>query len=137
MRISTSSRFGDLADRLRERRATMRSEHMERENDHLRTELFALRDELERERDERADLLKAISAAASRKPVVKKRTGVLRVIVVGGAAYLLGSRAGRERYDQAMGWLRRLRDRTEERVDEVLDDSSRPSPDLSGVTTAL
>jgi hypothetical protein len=56
--------------------------------------------------------------------------------VVGGTAYLLGSRAGRERYDQAMQWLGRLRDRTEERVDEMLD-GDRPSPDLARTSPTL
>jgi hypothetical protein len=136
MRTSTSSRLGDLAVRMRERRATVRSEHVERENDHLRTELFALRHELERERDERADLLKTITATARRRTVVKKRAGVVRLLVVGGTAYLLGSRAGRERYDQVMQWLGRLRDRTEDRVDEMLNDD-RPSPDLARTSPTL
>jgi hypothetical protein len=137
MKTSIPSRAGDLAGRLRERRTTRRADHVERENDHLRTQVIVLRDELDRERQERAGLIEAMSAAVRRRPVVKKRPGIVRLLVVGGAAYLLGSRAGRERYDRTMRWLRGLRDRTEDRVDEILDDSTRPSPDLARSTPAL
>ena len=66
--------------------------------------------------------------------------GVLKLAAVGAAAYILGAKAGRTRYEEIMSWLRRARTeggrtvqglreatvRTEDRV--TLPDVVEPSP---------
>jgi hypothetical protein len=34
----------------------------------------------------------------------KRRIGLVRVLVIGGAAYVLGAKAGRQRYEQLRDW---------------------------------
>ena len=46
------------------------------------------------------------------------RRGVLRTVVIAGVAYVLGTRAGRERYDQIMDKAKSLKSRAHERLGE-------------------
>ncbi len=68
-------------------------------------------------------MLDALNRASERKTKVtaKPRSGLLRLIVVGGAAYVFGTKAGRERYDQISAWAvstkRRLTARSQGLVD--------------------
>lgn len=98
---------------LRDRRRASRIGHLDEENRRLRTELGSARSLLEREREGRLKFLDVLKAQP--KAVVrKKRGGLLRSVIVGGGAYLLGSRAGRERYNEIVGWARGMRDRAKE-----------------------
>jgi len=115
---TTSERLGD---RIRERRSNRRIEHLDEENHRLRTELGSMRSLLDQERADRTEIL-GVLKGQPRTVVKKKRGGLFRVFVVGGGAYLLGSRAGRERYDQIVEWGRRMRDRGRGAADDVRDD---------------
>jgi hypothetical protein len=105
-----STTMARIGDRLRERRSNYRIEHLDEENHRLRTELGSMRSLLDHERAERAEILDALKDQP-RRVVKQKRGGLLRSIVIGGGAYVLGSRAGRERYEQIVDWTRRMRDR--------------------------
>ena len=126
--MNMTHKVGEAADRLQRRRQEMKADSLDRANDDLSRELKATRNQLEQERSTRAQLLDALTSApvakeAKEKVVVKKRRGrLLRVLVIGGGAYVLGARAGHERYEQIKGWASSMRDKVQSRGDELLDD---------------
>ena len=107
-----AERMGDLGDRARERMTETRLDRMDRENDRLKHEVRLLREDL---REERGSLTRALDALARDEHVTvetkapKRRGRIIRTIVIGGGAYLLGTRAGRERYDQIVEKLRTMK----------------------------
>jgi hypothetical protein len=131
MDLGTSS---TLSDRWRSIRNAKRVDHLGEENDRLRTELRMTRSQLDRERDRQQDVLDALNRASERKTKVtaKPRGGLLRLVIVGGAAYVFGTKAGRERYEQIRAWSSSTLDRLDKRRHRV-DTSSpglgpRPNP---------
>ncbi len=129
MRDSTQTMTG----RVKERWGAARINSLDRQNMRLRDEVSQLKTRLEDERSETEDLKDALRS--SPKVVkVKKRGGFLRVVVIGGAAYVLGTRAGRERYDQLVDWARSMRSKMERRADEVASDVEDTASQMSGET---
>lgn len=108
-----ADKVSDLGDRARERMMESRLDKFDRENDRLRSEVKLLRDDLQ---EERSSLERALDALNKRETVTVKtkprRGRLLRTVVVGAGAYLLGTRAGRERYDQIMEKARSLANRS-------------------------
>jgi len=121
--MNMTHRVGEAADRLQRRRLEMKTDSLDRTNDDLQRELRATRAQLDQERSTREQLLDALTPApAKEKVVVKKRRGrLLRTVVIGGGAYVLGARAGHERYEQIKGWAAGMRDRVQSRSDEFSD----------------
>jgi hypothetical protein len=110
-----------MTGRVKQRWDATRIDSLDRQNMRLRDEVALLKTRLEDERSETEDLKDALRS--SPKVVkVKKRSGFLRVAVIGGAAYVLGTHAGRERYDQLVGWVRSMRSKMERNADEVATD---------------
>jgi septal ring factor EnvC (AmiA/AmiB activator) len=106
-----TERVSDLGDRARDRITESRLDKFDRENDRLKHEVRMLREDLREERGslERAlDALKRDEHVTVHTKVPKRRGRLLRTIVIGGTAYLLGTRAGRERYDQIVEKVRGL-----------------------------
>jgi hypothetical protein len=131
MHDSTQSMTG----RVKERWGAARINSLDRQNMRLRDEVSHLKTRLEDERSETADLKDALRS--SPKVVkVKKRGGFLRVVVIGGAAYVLGTRAGRERYDQLVDWARSMRSKMERSADEVASDVEESASLMTGSTMA-
>jgi hypothetical protein len=129
MRDSTQTMTGRVKDRW----GAARINSLDRQNMRLRDEVSQLKTRLEDERSETEDLKDALRS--SPKVVkVKKRGGFLRVVVIGGAAYVLGTRAGRERYDQLVDWARSMRSKMERRADEVASDVEDTASQMSGTT---
>ncbi|HXF35979.1 MAG TPA: hypothetical protein VNO17_02225, partial [Actinomycetota bacterium] len=119
------NRLSEMRTRVRERRLSDRAEDADHENERLRTEIRFLRQELDQERGSRERLLALLERMAGGRSVevkqrVSKRGGMLRTLVLGGAAYVLGTRAGRERYQQIMDRVRGfVRSRSEDAWGEV------------------
>jgi hypothetical protein len=72
-------------------------EKLDRDNDRMRSEIALLREELDEERDARKDTLRltehpAVTVEQTRRP------RILLVALIAGVAYVLGTRAGQERY---------------------------------------
>jgi hypothetical protein len=68
--------------------------------------------DLKHERDEHEELVDLLKARPSKETVkVKRRGGMLRVLAIGGAAYVLGAKAGKERYEQIKDWFTAMRER--------------------------
>ena len=120
-------KMGDAADRVRERRMEGRLDDLDRENVRLKTEVSQLRSDLDHERSLMND---AVSGLRAKPTVVKKkrRGGLIRTVVVAGGAYRLGTRAGRERYDQIMGWVDRKRGEIKGHEDEWSGDPAADQP---------
>jgi hypothetical protein len=123
MQLGTRMNMGQMSDRWQLVRNAKRVDRLDEENGRLRTELRMTRSELEREREREQSLLDALNRASERKTKVtaNPRGGLLRLIVVVGAAYIFGTKAGRERYDQISAWAvstkRRLTARSQGLVD--------------------
>lgn len=115
--MRVADRVTDVTDRMQTRRLESKRESLGKDNDRLRTELRSTRDELERERRARDELLDALKKgegtvkADKVKVKTKKRGGFLRLLIVGGGAYVLGTRAGRERYEQIKTWASDMKSR--------------------------
>lgn len=93
-----AERVTDLGDRARERTMHSRMEKLDRENDRLRTEVGLMRDDLDEERGLLKEALKGLKAP---KVTVKaRRPHLIRALLIAVGAYVLGTRDGRERYDQ-------------------------------------
>jgi hypothetical protein len=102
-----------LSDRWRSMRDAKRADRLDEENDRLRTELRMTRSQLDRERDRQQDVLDALNRASERKTKItsKPRGGLLRLVLVGGAAYVFGTKAGHGRYEQIRAWSSTMMDR--------------------------
>ncbi len=113
MKLGTSNRATALADQWRASHNAKRVDRLDEENDRLRAELRMTRSQLEREREREQDVLDALNRASERKTKVtaKPRGGVLRLVIVGGTAYVFGTKAGRERYEQIRAWFSSMKDR--------------------------
>jgi hypothetical protein len=101
--------LGDRTGRMRERFLSARLGNLDRQNDKLRNEVSALHSQLDHEREEHEELRDALRSKPTKVKV--RKTGFVRVLLIGGGAYLLGAHAGRERYDEVLRWARSLPDR--------------------------
>jgi hypothetical protein len=115
----------EVKDRAQLRRAEVSRDLLDRKNEKLGDELRATRKELELERtarNELLDTLKAMPKSIESKPAKPRRRGrLLRVLVIAGGAYVLGAKAGRERYEQIRDWAAGLRDRTRDATSHLED----------------
>jgi hypothetical protein len=107
-----------MRGKMKHRREATRLESLDRQNMRLRDEISHLRTRLDDDRTEMDDLKDALKSSP-KVVTVKKRTGYFRLAVVGGAAYLLGTRAGRGRYDRFVEWIHSMHSKMERGPDET------------------
>ena len=146
--MSGADKMQLMGARVREQRAEMRAARTDKRDRRLRATVDALRADLERERAEREDLLDTLK----HQKTVKEDKGMslggtMKLLVVGGAAYVLGAKAGRGRYEQIAEWARTTRDRSQGRLNEMADEiedaaetsassvRSTTTPSTTGTTT--
>lgn len=122
----------ELWGRRRSRRDERRTARLDEENERLRTELRMTRSELDRERDRERGVIDALNRASGRKTKItaKPGGGLMRLVAVGGAAYIVGTKAGRGRDEPLRAWPSEVADRI---GDPPVDASSpgigpRPNP---------
>lgn len=118
---SMTDRLENMGGKLRERRSTSKIEHLDDENERLRMELRSMKSMLDQERSEREDILGALKGRP-KTVVKKKRGGLIRMVVIGGGAYVLGTRAGRSRYEQIVEWAKSMKDRGRDTADDFRSD---------------
>jgi hypothetical protein len=80
-------------------------------NERLRTKNDQLREELSRTRAEHEKLLDAFERV--RKPRPRRLRRVFVLSAAAGTAYVMGAKAGRERYEQIRRWFDEMRNRPE------------------------
>ena len=126
MKLGTSNKATALADHWRASHNAKRVDRLDEENDRLRAELRMTRSQLGREREREQDVLDALNRASERKTKVtaKPRGGLLRLVIVGGTAYVFGTKAGRDRYEQIRSWFSSMKDRLTDPLANV--DTSSP-----------
>ena len=109
-----ADKVSDLGDRARDRMMESRLDKFDRENDRLKSEVRLLREDLQEERGSLEQALDALKTKNEPVTVKAPRKGrMLRTLVIGGGAYLLGTRAGRERYDQIMSKVQSIKDKAQ------------------------
>jgi len=113
MRTKDAQTFlSDVTDRIQEKRLHGRVEDLDKENTRLRAQIQMLSGDLKHERDEHEELVDLLKTRPAKETVkVKRRGGLLRILAIGGAAYVLGAKAGKERYEQIKDWFAAMRDR--------------------------
>jgi uncharacterized protein YlxW (UPF0749 family) len=124
-----------MRGRAKYRWGVARMKSLDQQNMRLRDEVSHLRTRLEDDRSEMEDLKDALKSSP-KVVTVKKRAGLFRLAVVGGTAYLLGTRAGRERYDRFVDWVRSLRSKMDRSDEAVVDVEPRTSRMTTGSTSA-
>lgn len=122
--------LNDMTDRYRDRRMHARVNTLDRQNVRLRDEVTRLRSDLDDERSQREDLKQALHD----KPTVVKKTGFIRLLLVGGTAYVLGTRDGRQRYDQIVAWVRSMRAKMERSADDAAADVTATAAEVNDRT---
>lgn len=89
--------MGRMKDRIRRDRSEREVEDLRRENLRLKAEARLLRDETEHDRGDMARLLSAIERTTAEKT---HRFGrIVSLAVAGTGAYVMGAKAGRQRYE--------------------------------------
>ncbi|HEX6230433.1 MAG TPA: hypothetical protein VF029_01830 [Actinomycetota bacterium] len=111
--MTVLERVRGLKDEARLRTLDARMSRADRDRDRLRLENEALRERLQAAAEERSrwlDTIEGLSRTRGAKP--RGRLGRIVVLVgAAGSAYVLGAKAGRERYEQIRTWWRDLRSR--------------------------
>jgi cell division septum initiation protein DivIVA len=90
----------DARSMVKERWLDRRVEKLSHENEKLREELDEIKHDLDAEHDRTKETLNALSKA--------RRPGRMKWLVLAGGAYVLGTKAGRARYEQMRDWARSL-----------------------------
>jgi len=126
-----ADRVDRLGERVKGRWASARMEKIDRDNERLRTDVALLRDDLD---EERASLKEALKGLSSKQPVTVKdrRPHVLRAVIIAAGAYVLGTKAGRERYEQIVHRAREVwagvRDREQDEGPWIVSEPERAVP---------
>jgi len=132
--------LGDVTDRIQEKRLHDKVEDLDKENGRLRAQVQLLSGNLQEERHEHDQLVDLLKAKPT-KVKVKRRVGILRVAAVGGAAYVLGAKAGRERYERIRTWFDEMRGKAagagEEAMSTVTNAASSKDQPSSGSTSRI
>ena len=110
-----SDAMASMADRLRVERHDMERRMSDGRRRRLRQKLEATHDELEREREARRALADVLGNIEGRR----RSRGILRLVIVGGTAYFLGTRAGRDQYDAVMRKVGEIRASMQHRMGDV------------------
>lgn len=97
MKIKQPTAMRDAGSMLKERWLDRRVDKLSQENDKLREELDELRHDLDAEQDRSKETLSALSKV--------RRPGRMKWLVLAGGAYVMGTKAGRARYEQMRSWV--------------------------------
>lgn len=127
MAKTITDRMARLGGRTQARLRESRMERIDRENARLKTEVGILRKDLEEDRNALHEALSALGDHEQRV-TVEERNGRGRIIgtmLVAGGGYVLGTRAGRARFEQMKGWARAAGDSIRTRIGHDGPDAER------------
>jgi hypothetical protein len=129
--------IASVADRFRGERRDMERRMSDGRRRRLREKLDTTNEELEREREARRALAEVLEKIEGRR----RSRGFLRLLIIGGGAYLLGSRAGRERYEAIMSKAGELRGSLMEQMQgarsRAMDTAQRVPAAVSGAAQSI
>ena len=105
-----------IKDRAKNRMNESRLDKASTDNERLRAENQVLRGELDRAGKDRRRFLDALERAQAtpRQPKKHRVRRVMTLALAAGGAYVAGTKAGRERYEQIRSWWDRARERGRE-----------------------
>ena len=131
IRTMAGTKVRGMVGRMRAQRVAKRADRLHEENDRLRTQLDVTRSELDHERDLEREMLDLLNKAAERTTNVTAKTkgGLLQMATVAAVAYVFGTKAGHERYEQMRSWLSEMKGR-------MADAASSGDGDLSRMDSA-
>ena len=92
-----------LTETAKHRLAERHMEHLERENDRLKVENATLRTQTDREDEKIEKILDSLQSTTA-GPKRHRIRRLMTLTVAAGGAYMMGAKAGRERYEQIKRW---------------------------------
>jgi G3E family GTPase len=119
--MDLKDRASVITDSAKHRLAERHTDHLERENDRLKVENATLRSQTEREADQIERLLDSLESSNS-GPKKHRLRRLMTLTVAAGGAYVMGAKAGRERYEQIKNWWAERRSNGMGRVNEWGED---------------
>jgi FtsZ-binding cell division protein ZapB len=119
--MDLKDRASALTESAKHRMAEKHAESLERENDRLKVEVSALRDQSDRDADRMERILDSLDEATT-TPKKHRIRRLMTLSMAAGSAYVLGAKAGRERYDQLRTWWSERRTNGVDRMNEWGED---------------
>ncbi len=143
--MEITERVSKLGEDLHNRRIEGKLEAAQQQNDRLKNETKILRDGLSEDRSEVSRLLAALEASnASSSGSRHRLRRLMSLSVVAGTAYVLGAKAGRERYEQLRsrwdGWFQKGRSTASDlrgRAGDVVEDAKVATERVSDATALI
>ncbi|MEO8293280.1 MAG: hypothetical protein ABI635_09075 [Actinomycetota bacterium] len=96
-------RANAITESAKQRLAEKHADSLERENDRLKVENSTLRGQSDSERDRMERILNSLESDSS-APKKHRLRRLATLSVAAGGAYVMGAKAGKERYDQIRTW---------------------------------
>jgi ferritin-like metal-binding protein YciE len=119
--MDLKERAGSITESAKQRLADRHAENLERENERLKVENSGLRDQTDRDRERMERILDSLDDATA-SPKKHRIRRLMTLSVAAGSAYVLGAKAGRERYDQLKSWWSERRNQGVDRMNEWGED---------------
>jgi FtsZ-binding cell division protein ZapB len=119
--MDLKDRASSITDSAKQRLAERHAESLERENERLKVENTSLRDQTDRDRERMERILGSLDDATA-SPKKHRVRRLMTLSVAAGSAYVLGAKAGRERYDQIRTWWAERRNQGVDRMNEWGED---------------
>ena len=121
--MDLKDRASAFTDSARQRLAERHAESLERENERLKMENSTLREQTDRDRDRMERILDSFEDVTA--PPKKHRIRRLMTLSsAAGGAYVMGAKAGRERYEQIRTWWNERRNQGVDRMNEWGQDAT-------------
>ena len=120
--MNLKDRASVITETAKHRLAERHAESLERENERLKVENSTLRGQSAQDRDRMERLLDSLDDVVTPKPKRHRIRRLMTLTVAAGGAYMMGAKAGRERFDQIKNWWADRRTQGVDRVNEWGED---------------
>jgi hypothetical protein len=132
--LDLKDRASALTESAKQRLAERHAESLERENERLKVENSALREQTDRERERMERVLDSLDEVTT-SPKKHRIRRLMTLTVAAGSAYVIGAKAGRERYEQIRNWWADRRNQGIDRMNEWGEDvTSRAGDAVQGAS---
>ena len=132
--LDLKDRASSITESAKQRLAERHAESLERENERLKMENSTLREQSDLERERLERILGSLEDVAA-KPKKHRIRRLMTLSVAAGGAYMMGAKAGRERYEQIKTWWAERRNDGVGRMNEWGEDvTSRAGEAVQGAS---